>query len=98
MGFLDGSVGKESTYSVGRPGFDPLVGKIPLEKGTATHSSILVWNIVYGVVKSWTATLTFHFHFICPVNKSALGFFKVGTGQFFISEYSAFFLSCTYSR
>ena len=29
MGFLDGSVGKESTCSVGRPGFDPCVGKIP---------------------------------------------------------------------
>ena len=43
--------------------------------------------IVHGVVKSWTATLTFHFHFICPVNKPTLGFFKVGTGQFFISEY-----------
>ena len=25
----------------GRPGFDPWVGRIPLEKGKATHSSIL---------------------------------------------------------
>ena len=25
----------------GRPGFDPWVGKIPLEEGMATHSSIL---------------------------------------------------------
>ena len=26
-----------------RCGFDPWVGKIPLEKGMATHSSILAW-------------------------------------------------------
>ena len=26
-------------------GFDPWVGKIPLEEGTATHSSILAWEI-----------------------------------------------------
>ena len=29
-------------------GFHPWVGKIPLEKGMATHSSILAWEI------SWT--------------------------------------------
>ena len=28
-----------------RPGFDPWVEKVPLEKGTANHSSILVWRI-----------------------------------------------------
>ena len=28
-----------------RPGFDPWVRKIPLEKGMATHSSILAWRI-----------------------------------------------------
>jgi len=27
------------------PGFDPWVGKIPLEKEMATHSSILTWRI-----------------------------------------------------
>ena len=27
------------------PGFDPWVGKSPLEKGKATHSSILAWRI-----------------------------------------------------
>ena len=32
-----------------RPGFDPWVGKIPLEKGKATRSSILAWSI------PWTA-------------------------------------------
>ena len=25
--------------------FDPWIGKIPLEEGTATHSSILAWKI-----------------------------------------------------
>ena len=29
----------------GRPEFDPWVGKIPLEKGTAAHASILTWRI-----------------------------------------------------
>ena len=28
-----------------RPGFNPSVGKIPLEKAMATHSSILTWKI-----------------------------------------------------
>ena len=28
-----------------RSGFDPWVGKIPLEKEMATHSSILAWRI-----------------------------------------------------
>ena len=43
--------------------FDPQVGKTPLEKEMATHSSILAWEIpwteepgviVHGVTKSWT--------------------------------------------
>ena len=29
----------------GRPGFELWVGKIPLEKGMATHSSFLAWRI-----------------------------------------------------
>jgi len=33
----------------GRPGFNPWVGKIPLEKGKATHSSILAWRIPWTV-------------------------------------------------
>ena len=47
-----------------RPEFYPCVGKIPLEEGMATHSSILIWRIpmdrgawqatVHGVAKSWT--------------------------------------------
>ena len=28
-----------------RPGFDPWVGKIPLEKGMTTYPSILIWRI-----------------------------------------------------
>ena len=45
LGFPSGSDGKESTCDAGRPGFDPWVGKIPLEEGVATHSSILAWGI-----------------------------------------------------
>ena len=60
--------GKESTCNAGdtcrRQGFDPWVGKIPLEKEMATHSSILGWKIPWteepgglqsmGSQKSWT--------------------------------------------
>ena len=39
--------------------------KDPLEKGTATHSSILAWRtpwtVVYGVAKSRTRLSDFHF-------------------------------------
>ena len=28
-----------------RRGFDPCIGKIPLEEGTASHSSILAWRM-----------------------------------------------------
>ena len=36
----------------------------PLEKGKATHSSILAWKFhVHGVAKSWTRLGNLHFHF-----------------------------------
>jgi len=41
--FPGGSDGKESECK--RPEFHPWVGEDPLEKGTATHSSILAWRI-----------------------------------------------------
>ena len=65
-GFLDSSVGKESTCNVGDPvGF--LGQQDPLEKGKATHSSILAWRIPQtvqsmGVSKSRTRLNDFHFH------------------------------------
>jgi len=43
MGFHGGSACKESACNR-RFAFDPWVGKIPLQKGMATHSSILAWN------------------------------------------------------
>ena len=61
VGFPDSSVGKESTCSAGDPGSIPGSGR-SLEKGMATHSSILAWRIlmdrgtwwarVHGVAKS----------------------------------------------
>ena len=45
QGFPVGSDGQESTCHCRKPGFNPWVGKIPLEKGMATHSSILAWEI-----------------------------------------------------
>ena len=44
MGFPDSSVGKESACSVGELGWED-----PLEKGNATHSSILAWRILWTV-------------------------------------------------
>ena len=44
LGFLDGSAGKESTCNVGDLG-SILGWEDPLEKGKATHSSILAWRI-----------------------------------------------------
>ena len=40
MGFPGGSDGRESACSAGDPGWED-----PLEKGMATHSSILAWRI-----------------------------------------------------
>ena len=51
----------------------------PLEKGKATHSSILAWRIpwtVHGVAKSQTRLSDFHFHFHMEVQRLA-GSFRV---------------------
>ena len=45
MGFPSDLGGKESTCQCRRHGFHPWVGEDPLEKGVATHSSILAWRI-----------------------------------------------------
>ena len=45
LGFPGGSEVKASACN---PGFDPWVGKIPLEKEMATHSSILAWEIPWS--------------------------------------------------
>ena len=57
--------GKESTCNAGDLGSIP-GWEDPLEKGTATHSSILAWTIsvdclVHGVSKSQTRLNDFHF-------------------------------------
>ena len=44
MSFPDSSVVKESAYNSGDPGSIPGLGR-SLEKGMATHSSILAWEI-----------------------------------------------------
>ena len=67
MGFQGGASGKECVCQYSRHkslGFDPWVGKIPLEEEMATHSSILAWRIPWveepgrlwyiGSLMSWT--------------------------------------------
>ena len=44
MGFPGGSDGKESACTMGDLGLIPGLGR-PLEKGMATHFSILAWRI-----------------------------------------------------
>ena len=51
LGFPGGADGKESACQCKRHrrvGFDPWVGKIPQEKGMATHSSTLAWKILWA--------------------------------------------------
>jgi len=51
MGIPWESSGEDLLLSLWRPGFNPWVGKMPLEKGMATHSGILAWRI------PWTDSL-----------------------------------------
>ena len=53
-GFPGSSAGKESSsLQCGRPGFGKSLGwEDPLEKGKATHSSILAWRI-HGLCSPW---------------------------------------------
>ena len=47
--------GKESACQAEERGFDPWVGKIPLEKEVATHPSILDWRDPMGRGAWWAA-------------------------------------------
>ena len=49
LGFPRGSAGKESTCNVGVLGSLSLGWEDPLEKGKATHPSILAWRIPWTV-------------------------------------------------
>ena len=56
-GFPGGSAGKESACNLGDQCSIPGLGRSPLEKGMAIHSSILAWRIpwiVHGITKSQT--------------------------------------------
>ena len=49
----------------------PLGWEDPLEKGKATHSSILAWRIpVHGVTKSQTRLSNFYFHITVQISRS----------------------------
>ena len=64
-GFPCGSAGKESASNAGDTGLIPGLGR-SLEKGKATHSSILAWRIPWTspwVAKSRTWQSDFHFTF-----------------------------------
>ena len=66
-GFPDTSVGKESACNAGDLARS-LGWEDPLEKGKATHSSILAWRIpwtIHGVIKSKTRLS--HLHFLLDI-------------------------------
>ena len=74
MGFPGSSAGKESACNVGDLGWED-----PLEKGTATHSSILAWRIpwaIHEVTKSRTRLSNFHLESGRPILKNSIGFVK----------------------
>ena len=57
---------KDDSFRDGRPGFDPWIGKIPLEKGKATYSSILTWRILWSLSTILTIlSKTFLHGFLC---------------------------------
>ena len=73
--FLDvpcGSAGKESAHNAGNLGSIPGL-EDPLEKGKATHSSVLAWRIQTGVQSlgsqrvNRTERLSHSFHFRFPL-------------------------------
>ena len=64
--FPDSSVGKESVW-MQETLVQSLGWKDPLEKGKATHSSILAWRIPWTITKSLTWLRDFHFHFWQPI-------------------------------
>ena len=52
LGFPGGSAGKESASNVGN--LDSISGLgTSLEKGTATHSSLLAWKVLWTVYNPW---------------------------------------------
>ena len=59
----------------------------PLEKGKATHASILTWRIpwtVHGVAKSQTQLSNFHFHLNGLVVFPLQFNFEIGNKEFMI--------------
>ena len=65
----------------------------PLEKGKATHSSILAWRIpwtvvVHEVTKNWTRLSDFLFHFsLSDCYDKVYGYFLSNQFFFFFSPY-----------
>ena len=67
VGFPYGSAGKESASNAGT--WVRLLGwDDPLEKGKATHSSILAWSSPWGHKEvDTTEQLSLHFTFVCKL-------------------------------
>ena len=70
MGFQGGASGKECVCQYSRHkslGFDPWVGKIPLEEEMATHSSILAWRLPWVEETGETSYFYLLINLYCPI-------------------------------
>ena len=81
LDLIGGSAGKESACNARDLGWED-----PLEKGKASHSSILAWRIpwtiVHGVTKSRTRLSDFHFPLrlgVSQYSQSQIDFFKISS-------------------
>ena len=78
LGFPCGSAGKESACNAGDPGVQFLGREDPLEKGSATHSSILAWRIPWTIQSTGTQRVIYHLF-----TKLDCEYFKVRTSVIF---------------
>ena len=74
LGYPCDSAGKESACNVGDLSLIPEL-EDPLDKGKATHSSILAWRIPCVVTKSQTRLSDFHFHSLVAIPPGLPGTF-----------------------
>ena len=64
-----------------RCGFSPWVGKIPLEKEMATHSSILAWRIPWTEEPDGLQSMGSHLDITYPLNNNMIVYQKPAWGK-----------------
>ena len=100
-GFPGDSDSKESPCNSGNPSLIPGSGR-PLQKGMASHSSILAWRIpwqatVHGVTKGWTRLSDKHFHFNYTLEESWVGSIMIERHENLLGHLSSSSVGCSFS-